>query len=293
MTTAQPNMTESVSNNGAELVYDVHPPVHDASEAPPLMMIGQPMDASGFRAQLEHFTDRTVITYDPRGMGRSTRTDGRTDQEPETQADDVHAVINAVGGAPVDLFASSGGAVTALALVAAHPNDVRTLVAHEPPLISLLPDAAAAVRARRDVRAVYEARGWGAGMAAFLQMTLWQGEFTDAYFDQPAVDPAAFGLPTDADGSRDDPLLSDRSWAISDHRPDPTVLDAAPTTVIIAVGEESTGVLTGRTAEAAAQLLGQSTTVFPSHHGGFMGGEFGQAGQPEAFAARLREVLAD
>ena len=109
------------------------------------------------------------------------------------------------------MFASSGGAVTALALVAAYPNDVTTLVAHEPPLIPVLPDAAAAERARAGVRDAYEAKGSGAGMAAFIAMTSWRGQFTDDYFAQPAPDPAQFGMPTDDDGSRDDPLLSDRS----------------------------------------------------------------------------------
>jgi hypothetical protein len=59
----------------------------------------------------------------------------------------------------------------------------------------------------------------------------------------------------------------------------------------MAVGEESEGTFTGRTAVATAELLGQHATVFPSHHGGFLGGEFGYAGQPEAFARKLREVL--
>jgi hypothetical protein len=99
-------------------------------------------------------------------------------------------------------------------------------------------------------------------------------------------------MPTaEDDGSRDDPLLSDRSWAITDYRPDIEALAAAPTRIVIAVGEESKGVFTGRTAEATASLLGQEATVFPSHHGGFLGGEFGYAGQPEAFAKKLREVL--
>jgi hypothetical protein len=62
---------------------------------------------------------------------------------------------------------------------------------------------------------------------------------------------------------------------------------------VVAVGEESAGTFTGRTAVATAELLGQQATVFPSHHGGFLGGEHGYAGQPEAFARRLREVLAD
>jgi pimeloyl-ACP methyl ester carboxylesterase len=275
----------------ADIVYDVHGPLPTADGRPPLFMIGQPMDSTGFATLASHFPDRTVITYDPRGLGRSTRKDGRDDHSPTVQAGDVHAVIEALGAGPVEMFASSGGAVTALALVAAYPDDVSTLVAHEPPLIPTLPDAGPAERARAAVRDVYEARGSHAGMAAFIAMTSWRGEFTDDYFAQPAPDPAQFGMPTDDDGSRGDPLLSDRSWAVSSYRPDVDRLAAAPTRIVIAVGEESLGVFTGRTAVATAELLGQSATVFPSHHGGFLGGEFGYGGQPEAFAARLREVL--
>jgi hypothetical protein len=166
-------------------------------------------------------------------------------------------------------------------------------VAHEPPLIPVLPDAKEAERARAGFRDAYQAKGSGAGMAAFIAMTSWQGEFTDDYFAQPAPDPAAFGMPTDDDGSRDDPLLSDRSWAVSSYRPDFDALAAAPTRIVIAVGEESANTFTGRASVATAELLGQQATVFPSHHGGFLGGEFGYAGQPEAFARRLREVLDD
>jgi pimeloyl-ACP methyl ester carboxylesterase len=277
----------------ADIAYDVHGPLPTADGRPPLLMIGQPMEASGFRTLASHFPDRTVVTYDPRGLGRSARKDGRIDHAPTVQADDVHAVIEALGAGPVELFASSGGAVTALALVAAHPDDVTTLVAHEPPLIPVLPDAAAAERARAGFRDVYEANGTGAGMAAFIAMSSWRGEFTDEYFAQPAPDPAQLGMPTEDDGSRDNPLLSDRSWAISSYKPDVDALAATPTRIVIAVGEESEGTFTGRAAVATAKLLGQQAAVFPSHHGGFLGGEFGYAGQPEAFARKLREVLDD
>jgi pimeloyl-ACP methyl ester carboxylesterase len=275
----------------ADIAYDVHGPLPTADGRPPLLMIGQPMTASGFATLASHFKDRTVVTYDPRGLGRSTRKDGRVDNAPTVQADDVHAVIEALGAGPVEMFASSGGAVTALALVAAHPEDVTTLVAHEPPLIPVLPDAAAAERARAGVRDAYEAKGAGNGMAAFIAMTSWRGEFTDDYFAQPAADAAAFGLPDGDDGSRDDPLLSDRSWAVTGYRPDVDAVAAAPTRVVIAVGEESGTTFTGRTSLATAELLGQQATVFPSHHGGFLGGEHGYAGQPEAFARKLRAVL--
>jgi pimeloyl-ACP methyl ester carboxylesterase len=274
-----------------DIVYDLHGPLPTADGRPPLFMIGQPMDASGFGALAAQFPDRTVVTYDPRGLGRSVRKDGRVDNAPTVQAEDVHSVIEALDVGPVEMFASSGGAVTALALVAAYPNDVTTLVAHEPPLIPVLPDAEAAERARAGIRDAYEAKGSGAGMAAFIAMTSWRGEFTDDYFAQPVPNPAQFGMPTDDDGSRDDPLLSDRSWAVSSYRPDVDALAAAPTRIVIAVGEESLDTFTGRTAVATAELLGQQATVFPSHHGGFMGGEYGYAGQPEAFARKLREVL--
>src|SRR2546421_3390299 len=246
----------------ADIAYDVHGPLPTADGRPLLFMIGQPMDASGFGTLASLFPDRTVITYDPRGLGRSTRKDGRVDNAPTVQASDVHAVIAALGAGPVEMFASSGGAVTALALVAAYPDDVTTLVAHEPPLIPVLPDAAAAERARAGFRDAYEAKGSGAGMAAFIAMTSWQGEFTDDYFAQPAPDPAQFGMSAEDDGSRDDPLLSDRSWAVSGYQPDLEALAAAPTRVVIAVGEESTGVFTGRTSLATAELLGQQATVF-------------------------------
>ncbi|MGA5550534.1 alpha/beta fold hydrolase [Streptomyces pseudogriseolus] len=283
--------THTLETAGADLVYDVRGPLPASDGRPPLMMIGQPMDASGFATLASRFPERTVVTYDPRGLGRSVRKDGRTDHAPRTQADDVHAVIEALGAGPVEMFASSGGAVTALAVVEKYPSDVTTLVAHEPPLITLTPDGPAAVRARAKVREAYEKRGWGTGMAAFVAMTSWVGEFTDAYFAQPPADPAAFGMPTEDDGSRDDPLLSDRSWAVSGYRPDADAITAAPTRVVIAVGEESENLLTARTSAAAAELLGLKVVVFPSHHGGFCGGEFGYPGKPDEFALRLRQVL--
>jgi pimeloyl-ACP methyl ester carboxylesterase len=283
--------THQLETAEVDLAYDVHGPLPTSDGRPPLFMIGQPMEASGFSTLASYFPDRTVITYDPRGLGRSTRKDGRVDNVPTVQAGDVHAIIEALGAGPVEMFASSGGAVTALALVAAYPNDVTTLVAHEPPLIPVLPDAAAAERAFAGVRDAYQAKGAGAGMAAFVAMTSWQGQYSDDYFAQPPADPAQFGMPTEDDGSRDNPLLSDRSSAISGYHPDIDTLATASTRIVIAVGEESAGTFTARTALATAELLGQEATVFPSHHGGFLGGEFGYAGQPEAFARTLRDVL--
>jgi pimeloyl-ACP methyl ester carboxylesterase len=284
--------TSTLETPDVDLVYEVHPPTTAGAGRPTLLLAGHPMDPRGFDTLVSYFTDRTVVAYDPRGIGRSVRKDGSDQRTPEMHATDLHALIEALDAdGPVDLFASSGGAVNALALVAAHPDDVGILVAHEPPLLAYLPDAEGAFAAERAVQAAYQERGFGAGMAAFIALTAWPGQFDDAYAAQPLPDPAQFGMPTDDDGRRDDPLLSGTANAITAYRPDIAALQAAPTRVVLAAGVESREVLTGRATAALAAAVGVPLTEFPSHHGGFMGGEFGYAGQPEAFAARLHEVL--
>jgi pimeloyl-ACP methyl ester carboxylesterase len=282
--------TRTVDVGDAVLSYDVRGPESPSAHRP-LMLIAQPMTAEGFTTLASHFTDRTVVTYDQRGLGRSTRSDGHERQRPEVSAGDLHAIVTAAGLGPVDVFASSGGAVNGLAWVAEHSADVATLVAHEPPLLGVLPDAEHAFAAERAVQERYHADGWGAGMAAFIALTMVPGEITEEFLAQPQPDPAAFGMPAEDDGSRDDPLLSGVANDVTAFRPDPDAISVAHTRVVIAAGVESENTLTWRTSAAIADLLGLPLTEFPSHHGGFLGGEFGQRGEPEAFAVRLREVL--
>ncbi|HEY4790549.1 MAG TPA: alpha/beta hydrolase [Actinomycetes bacterium] len=275
---------------GATLTYDVRR--NDASTEPILLLIGSPMGAAGFGTLSRHFSDRTVVTYDPRGVERSLKTDPTSPVTPEVHADDLHRLIQAIGGGPVDLFASSGGAVNALALVAKHPEDVRTLVAHEPPLASILPDREHAMAATRAVQETYQRSGWGAGLAHFITLTSHRGPFTAEVASQPAPDPATFGMPTEDDGSRTDPLLGQNLITSTHYGPDFDALRSASTRIVLAAGEESEGQLANRGAFAAAERLGTKPVSFPSDHGGFLGGEYGQTGQPDAFAAKLREVLA-
>jgi pimeloyl-ACP methyl ester carboxylesterase len=250
------------------------------------------MGAAGFGTLAGHFADRTVVTYDPRGVERSTKTDPTSESTPDQHADDLHRVIEAIGGGPVDLFASSGGAVNALALVAKHPGDVRLLVAHEPPLASILPDRAGALAASRAIHETYTKRGWGAGMAHFISVVSHRGPFPDDYAQQPAPDPAMFGLPVGDDGSRIDPLLGQNMITSTHYEPDFDALRAASTRIVVGAGEESAGEMANRGAHAAAERLGTEPVAFPSSHGGFLGGEYGQTGSPDAFAAKLRQVLA-
>ena len=284
--------THTLDVPGVILTYDVRGDLADATpERPVLVMVGSPMDASGFGTLASYFADRPVVTYDPRGVGRSTRTDDATESTPEQHADDIARVIGAVGGGPVDLFASSGGAVNALALVTVHPELVRTLVAHEPPLAEYLPDREQVLAANRDIGETYQRAGSPAAMAKFLRLVMVEGPLPDSYADQPAPDPAMFGMPADDDGSRDDPLLAQNNRTCVPYVPDVAALRSVPTRIVVAAGVESAQQLTGRAAAAVADVLGLEPAVFPSHHGGFLGGEFGQAGEPEAFAARLHEIL--
>jgi pimeloyl-ACP methyl ester carboxylesterase len=290
-TTATKPTTQTLDVPGATLTYDVRR--NDASTEPILFLIGEPMGAAGFGTLAGHFTDRTVMTYDPRGVERSQKTDLTSPSTPDDHADDVHGLIQAIGRGPVDMFASSGGAVNALALVAKHPQDVGSLVAHEPPLSGLLPDREAALAASRAVHDTYMRDGFGAGMAHFIALSSHKGPFPDDWAHNPPADPATFGLPTEDDGSRDDPLLGQNPESgNTQYQLDFDAIRAAPTRVVICAGAESAGELTHRAALAVAERLDTEAVIFPSHHGGFLGGEYGYAGKPDAFAAKLREVLA-
>ena len=289
MTTTQAPTTRTLDVPGATLTYDIRP---GSSEQPPLLLIGSPMGAGGFGTLAGHFTDRTVLTYDPRGVERSTKDDPGSESTPQQHADDLHRLIAEVGLGPVDLFASSGGAVNALALVAAHPEDGRTLVAHEPPLAAIVEDREGALAATRAVHATYQQRGFGAGMAHFIALVSHEGPFTDGFADQPGPDPAIFGMPADDDGTRTDPLFQQNLITCTHYEPDVEALRAASTRIVPAAGVASAGQLAHRGALAIAERLGLEATIFPSDHGGFLGGEYGQQGEPEPFAAKLREVLA-
>jgi pimeloyl-ACP methyl ester carboxylesterase len=288
VTVTEATTTRTLDAPGATLTYDVWG--GGSADEVPLFLIGSPMGAAGFGTLAGHFPDRTLITYDPRGSERSTKDDPTTESTPEQHADDLHRIIQAVDG-PVDLFASSGGAVNALALVAKHPEDVRTLIAHEPPLASILTDSENAKAAVRAISSSYQRNGWGAGMAHFIAIVSHRGEFPDDIGQQPAPDPATYGMPTEDDGNRTDVMLGQNIVTCTHYEPDVGALRAASTRIVVGAGAESEGEMACRGAYAVAELLGTRPVVFPSGHGGFLGGEYGQRGDPDAFAAKLRDVL--
>jgi clorobiocin biosynthesis protein CloN7 len=268
--------SHSLAVPGARLHYEVQ------GSGPVLMLIGHPMDSSGFAAIAPLLAgDHTVVTYDPRGFGRSTIDDRDQDAEPDLLAGDVRRVLEAVGGGPAGVFGSSGGAITGLALVARHPDRVHTLVAHEPPVALLLPDARAA---HAEVQGIYDAyRSGGMGPAwqrffafaglAGLQMPP-QGEDDDA--PQP---------PAEEMVATSERFFGHGLLPIALYEPDVAALQSASTRVVVAGGVASRGELAQRTAAALAERLGTPLVEFPGGHGGF-------ASDPEDFVAVLRRTLA-
>jgi pimeloyl-ACP methyl ester carboxylesterase len=275
--------TYTLEAPGAVLHYDVRD--NGAADLPVLLLAGAPMGASGFAALAEQFADRTVVTYDPRGTERSQRTDGQPPGSvPTEHAEDLRRLIEALDAGPADVFGSSGGAVNALALVAGHPRLVRTLVAHEPPAAQQLPDREAVLAACAGIRETYQRAGFGPAMATFIALVSRVGPIPPGFPSQLAPDPAAFGLPTEDDGSRDDPLLGLHMTACVGYQPDFGALRAAPTRILLGVGAQSGQMLAGRAAVAVAEQLGTTPVTFPGGHDGFLT-------DPSALGAVLRTAL--
>ncbi|MFB7891838.1 alpha/beta fold hydrolase [Microbacterium sp. NPDC056044] len=287
--TAERTVTTHVVGAGDDAItYDIHGDLTTATaDRPALFLFAAPMDAGGLAQLAAQFTDRPVVTYDPRGAGRNPV--GTADITVEQHADDLHRVIAALDCGPVDAFGSSGGAVNLLALVTTHPDDVRIAVVHESPLAEVLPDRDAVLEVVAHMKRTYAEQGDGAAMAAFIPFVMLDGPVPDGYLEQPAADPAMFGMSSEDDGTRTNPLLRNMP-AIIEYRIDADRLRARGDRLVIAAGVESGDTLPARGARGVAAAIGGTVTDFPSHHGGFAD-QPGYPGDPAGFAARLREVL--
>jgi pimeloyl-ACP methyl ester carboxylesterase len=265
-----PITTHSVPVEGARLHYEVR------GNGPLLLVIGSPMAAAEFAPLAEALAgDYTVVTHDPRGYAASTVDDPDAPCSVERRADDVNAILDDLGAESADLFGSSGGAVTGLALVTRYPGRIRTLVAHEPPLLELLPDAAEQRANTEAIIDTFHRDGFAAGWTHFM---------TNAGFDVAAGD-----APPSSDATEDESRQSARFFDIDLRptcffEPDIEALKAGPSRVVVGVGVDSGHLLTYRTSVALAELLGAAPAEFPGDHGGFMGA-------PAEFAVTLRQVL--
>jgi clorobiocin biosynthesis protein CloN7 len=269
-------VTHTLDVPGARLYYERR------GAGPLLVLIGSPMDSTGFAGLASALAGGyTVVTYDPRGIGNSCREHADQDVTPEQQADDVHRLLSALGGEPAYLFGSSGGAVVGLALVSAHPGQVRTLVAHEPPVIASLPDSAQLRAEIQDIYHTYRAEGADKAMGKFMAHAgLGPGPAPEADAPQWEPSPEQIAKMRAATGM----FLAHLIRPTTHYRPDIDALRAASTRIVVAGGATSKGQLAHRSAAALASQLGTPMVEFPGDHGGFLA-------LPQQFGHVLNQVL--
>ncbi|HEY2443572.1 MAG TPA: alpha/beta hydrolase [Streptosporangiaceae bacterium] len=257
---------------GARLHYEVR------GAGPLVLLAGAPMDAAPFAPLADLLAaDHTVLTTDPRGVNRSRVQDPEQDSTPQLRADDLSRLIGCLDAGPATVLGSSGGAVTALALAQAHPGQVSTIVAHEPPLLELLDDREQQRAQTEDIIATHLAGDLTGAWAKFMAMAGIQ--LPDGAVEQ------MFG------GDRDPQQVADEHhWFTREYRgtaqwqPDMAALRAAGARIVVGIGETSAGQICDRTSRALAAALGIEPAMFPGGHTGFVE-------DPPAFAARLRAVL--
>ncbi|WP_315094382.1 alpha/beta hydrolase [uncultured Cellulomonas sp.] len=257
---------------GARLHYELR------GSGPLVVLVAAPMDATSFAPLADLLaTDHTVLTTDPRGINRSTVDHPDRDSTPVDRAADLAALIRHVDAGPATVLGSSGGAVSLLALVERAPELVTTAIVHEPPLDELLPDHADLFDRTEQMITTYLT---GDTRAAWLQfMAIGNLAIPDEVFE------LVFGTPREGQAAADEHFqFAHMIRHTVRFRPDVDALLAAPTRLVVGIGEESTGQLCDRTSRALAGLLGIEPTLFPGDH-------IGYAEQPDAFAVRLRETM--
>jgi pimeloyl-ACP methyl ester carboxylesterase len=181
-------------------------------------------------------------------------------------------------GSPMD---SSGGAVVGLALVTGHPGQVRTLVAHEPPVVELLADAAQLRAQIDDICDTYRVEGAEKAMQKFMAHAgLGEGPAREAGPPQWEPSPEQLARMRATTGH----FLAHLLRPTTRYRPDIEALQTASTRIVVAGGARSKGQLANRSALALADQLGTTMVDFPGDHGGFLA-------LPEQFGRLLDQVL--
>ena len=275
--------TEAAANMvkvpGATLYYEVR------GAGPVLLTIpGGPTDAGMFTSLADQLADRyTVVTYDPRGHSRSVLDGAPEDVSVELHADDAARLIDAVGGEPAYVLGSSGGGTIGLALITRHAEKVKKLVAHEPPVMEVLPDSARWRGIFADIYETYRAQGAFPAMGKFGLAVEEGGPKYSEQQQQGQASPEDAAMMQRMLGNFDF-FLAHEIRAIGAYVPDIAALRRSRDRIAIAGGRSSGEQGAYRAARALADAIGVELTYFEGAHGGF--------GAPEeAFAESLDETL--
>ncbi|HCT81063.1 MAG TPA: alpha/beta hydrolase [Micromonosporaceae bacterium] len=256
----------------ARLYYEVR------GHGPLVALVAAPMDADSFAPLADLLAvDHTVLTTDPRGINRSTVADRDRDSTPEDRADDLSRLLTHLDAGPAVVLGSSGGAVSALAFAQAHPEQVHTLIAHEPPLDELLEDRDQLRTQTEDMIATYLAGDVRGAWVKFMSTA-------NIHLPEEVFE-FMFGGEKEPQAAADEHFqFAHMLRATTRWQPDISALRDSPTRIVVGIGEESTDQLCDRTSRALAAALGIEPTMFPGGHLGFVE-------DPKVFATRLRAVL--
>ncbi len=269
---------------GAEIYYEVR------GTGPVLLLIcGGVYDAAGYAGLAARLEDRyTIVTYDRRGNSRSPLDGPPEPQRIDVHADDAHRVLAAVTDEPAFVFGNSSGADIGLELVARHPEQVRALVAHEPPIFELLDDREQFRQLMQTVEDTYASAGAGPASAVFgAGMHMRDGSEDDR---MPGGESAPPGEPDPATAEMMGRMAKNFEFFIGYEvppfgrwAPDLAALAASGVRIVAGAGADSVGEPPNRAAVALAEQLGSKPVTFPGDHGGF-----GSDG--DGFATQLDQV---
>ncbi|WP_327588356.1 alpha/beta hydrolase [Nonomuraea sp. NBC_00507] len=269
----------SLRVNGATLHYEVR------GEGPLLLLIpGGAGDAASFDGVAGDLAaEYTVVTYDPRGMSRSPLDDPEAEQRVEKHADDAFRILELLSpDEPARVFGASSGAIISLHLLTAHPERVGRVVAHEPPVVEVLPDAAEHRALIARVRETFRTDGLMPAMAVFMAGLRKGGDTTEP--------PAEIKLPPQA-AARAERTMANMPYFVGrivpsfmSYAPDLDRLAALSDRLVLACGEDSRGELPYRPAAFLAERYGVELVHFP-------GGHTGLTTHPAEFGELLRKVF--
>ncbi|MBO0791648.1 MAG: alpha/beta fold hydrolase [Ktedonobacteraceae bacterium] len=260
--------TSTLRVPGASLYYETR------GSGPVLLMIPPGAgDARSFNGIVNHLAAQyTVVTYDRRGCSHSKIDDPAEDVRVETHSDDARCLLATLTNEPAYVFGSSAGALIGLDLAIRYPEQVRALVAHEPPVQHLLPEA----KQPKNIQEIYRRDG---AVAALQKLMVQVGVSYDDR--EPGVE---LPQPNEQSAANSQAFFAYTLQAVQRYTLDIAALSATPTRIVLAGGSTGQEYIGYRCAAAVANLLGTSVVEFPSHHAGFVS-------HPRAFSERLREVL--
>lgn len=264
----------SLTVPGARLHYELR------GTGPLVALVGSPMDATSFAPLADLLaTDHTVLTTDPRGINRSPLDDPESESNPELRADDLARLLAHLDTGPAAVLGSSGGADTVLALAQTHPERVHTVIAHEPPLVQLLPDREALLADTDDLIVTYLAGDVLGAWTKFMAM---------ANIQLPdGVLAMMFGPDRDAGQLADERRWFEHEFRATNYwQPGLAALRTAGPRIVVGIGTDSAGQLCDRASRVLAAHLEIEPAMFSGGHTGFVE-------QTERFAAELRAVLDD